>query len=215
MIHVVVVDDHALVRQGLKTILEREGDVAVVAVFGDGPTFLRDVRTVGRIDVLLLDVTLPTMDGISLLERVRLWRDPPPVVVLSMHPETTHAVKAIQAGAHGYLTKDADDHVVVDAVRTVAHGGLYLTDTGHQELLRSGVDARVRDPAVRSSHGSALDQLSDQELRVFRLLRRGSTVGEIANELDLASNTVSTYKARLMKKLGARTIVDLLQHGTG
>ncbi len=206
MIQVVVVDDHSLVRRGLTTVLEATRDVRVLAAYADGRDFLRDARKLGRIDVLLLDVTMQHVDGLEVLARVRTWRSPPPVLLLSMHPERRYAVQAVREGASGYLTKDVGDDELVRALRTVAYGGRYLSDTATAWLLRD----EASDVPTRG-----LEALSDRERNVMRLLQLGLTLEEIAYELDLAASTVSTYKARLMRKLGAKSLVDLLRFGDG
>ena len=202
MITVAIVDDHALVRAGLRAVFERSGWISVAAEFADPILFLHQLGRLPPLDVVLLDITMPTIDGLAVLERLRTWRTPPPVLVLSMHPERTHAERALALGAHGYVTKDADDAVVLEAVRTVAWGGIYVSHTGGEALLR---DSRASDQLP------TVDQLSDQERRVFTLLRQGLTSKEIARDLDLSPKTVSTYKARLMRKLGLRTLVDLVR----
>ncbi len=207
MVNVVVVDDHLLVREGVASLLQRTSDLRVTASFGDGRDLLRAARTLDRIDVLLLDVTMQRSDGMDVLRRLQAWRNPPRVLILSMHPERHYATKAIRAGAHGYVTKDADDQTLLTAIRTVASGGTYLSATGNELLLRCE-SASGRDEETITG----LASLSDQELRVLRLLRQGLTVKEVAFDLDVSASTVSTYKKRLMNKLGARTLVDLLQY---
>ncbi|MDR9390936.1 MAG: response regulator transcription factor [Trueperaceae bacterium] len=206
MIQVVVVDDHALVRRGLATVLDATRDLRVVAAYADGRDFLREARSLGRIDVLLLDVTMRHVDGLEVLARVRTWRTPPPTLLLSMHPERRYAVQAVREGAAGYLTKDVGDDELVRALRTVAYGGRYLSDSATAWLLRDEADGD-RDAA------RGLDALSDRERKVMRLLQLGLTLEEIAYELELAASTVSTYKGRLMRKLGAKSLVDLLRFG--
>ncbi len=209
MVNVVVVDDHLLVREGVTSLLRRTEDVRVTATFGDGRDFLRGARTLDRIDVLLLDITMQHSDGMDVLRRLQTWRNPPRVLFLSMHPERRFAAEAMRLGAHGYVTKDADDETLLTAIRTVASGGTYLSATGNELLLRP-------EPASGSEgvQTTGFGSLSDQELRVLRLLKQGLTVKEIAFDLEVSSSTVSTYKTRLMTKLGARTLVDLLQYDT-
>lgn len=207
MIRVVVVDDHPLVREGIRTVLEASGLVRVLALFADGNEFLRRARALAPIDVVLLDITMPKSDGLDVLARLRTWREPPRVLVLSMHPERSHARAAIDAGAHGYLTKDVDDQVLLQAVRTVAWGGTFLSPDAHAMLLIPERPAGTPNDPIAT--------LSDQERRVFTLLRQGLTTKEIARDLEIASNTVSTYKARLMQKLGATSLIDLFRFGEG
>ena len=205
MIHVVVVDDHPLVRAGVRTVLEATRDISVVAEFEDGNDYLSAARDLPEHDVVLLDLTMRKSDGLEVLERIRTWRAPPNVLVFSMHAERSYATRVMRAGAQGYATKDVDDEVLVTAVRTVAWGGTFLSPDAHAMLLVDERDGgRDENP---------LDLLSDQERRVFVMLRQGLTTTEISRELGLASNTVTTYKGRLMKKLGARSLVDLFRFG--
>lgn len=201
MIHVAVVDDHPLVREGIRSACERAEGVTVVGVFPDGRDFLRAARNLARVDVVLLDISMPESDGLDVLERLLSWRVPPRVLMLSMHPERSHAKLAMDRGAHGYLTKDVDETVLLEAVRTVAFGGTYLSPDAH--ALVHGV---ARADPVRGVAG-----LSEQERRVFRLLKLGLTVKEISRDLDINPSTVATYKARLMAKLGVRSLAALLR----
>jgi DNA-binding NarL/FixJ family response regulator len=205
MTNVVIVDDHPIVREGLSAVINRDPQLHVSAVFSDGNDFLRQAHSLENIDVVLLDITMRRSDGIEVLKRLRTWREPPKVLVLSMHPERSHASLAMAAGAHGYLTKDCDDETLLTAIRTVAWGGTYLSPDAHALLIGP-------DP-VEKSPENPLNGLSDQERRVFVLLKQGLTVKEIARDLELAPNTVTTYKARLMSKLGAKSLVDLLRFG--
>jgi len=205
VIAVVIVDDHPIVREGLRAVLERVADIRVLAVFEDGNDFLRRAHALPPIDVVLLDITMPRSDGLEVLQRLRTWRKPPNVVILSMHPERSYARLAMQAGAHGYLTKDVDDETLIAAVRAVAWGGTYLSPDAHALLIGP-------DPAAPEGT-SPLEGLSDQERRVLLLLKQGLTIKEIARDLGVVPNTVSTYKSRIMTKLGARSLVDLLRFG--
>jgi DNA-binding NarL/FixJ family response regulator len=203
MIRVAIVDDHPLVREGVRAVLERANDIVVTGTFADGNDFLQRTRNEDLPDVVLLDITMRTSDGFDVLRRLRTWRVPPRVLILSMHPERSHARRAMDAGAHGYLTKDADDDALLLAVRTVAWGGIHLSPDAHAMLMIP----QQHPPGAEHP----LSALSDQERRVFVLLRQGLTVKEIARDLDVAPNTVTTYKARLMQKLDARSIVDLVR----
>lgn len=207
MTHVVIVDDHPIVREGLTSVINRGEGLSVVAVFADGNEFLRRASSLERIDVVLLDITMPKSDGLEVLKRLRTWREPPKVLMLSMHPERSHASLAMAAGAHGYLTKDVDDQTLLTAIRTVAWGGTFLSPDAHALLIGP-------DPSDRNAD-NPMNALSDQERRVLLLLKQGLTVKEIARDLDIAPNTVTTYKGRLMSKLGAKSLVDLLRFGEG
>lgn len=203
MIYVAIVDDHPLVRAGIQAVISRQSDITVTGLYGEGHQFFLAARTTPQLDVVLLDVTMPRSDGLEILKRLRTWRQPPKVLILSMHPERTHARLAMDAGAHGYLNKNVDDATILTAIRTIAWGGTYLSIDAH---------AGLATPAP-STLPNALDTLSIQEQRVYTLLRQGLTIKEIARDLDINRKTVTTYKARLMQKLGARSIVDIFRFG--
>jgi len=205
VIRVAIVDDHPLMREGIRAVLAKAEDVVVVGTYADGQDFLREYRNRSEpLDVVLLDLTMPKSDGRDVLVRLRSWRNPPPVLILSMHPEQSHAREAMAAGAHGYLTKDVDDAVLLFAVRTVASGETFLSADAHAIL--------VSEPIPETPPSNPLLSLSDQELRVFRLIRHGLTSKEIGRELDIAPSTVSTHKQRLMEKLGATSLADLFRY---
>jgi DNA-binding NarL/FixJ family response regulator len=205
MIRVAIVDDHPLMREGIRAVLAKASDVLVVGAYANGHDFLREHRNHReRLDVVLLDLTMPKSDGFDVLVRLRSWRNPPPVLILSMHPERTHAREVMSAGAHGYVTKDVDDEVLVRAVRTVAAGETFLSPEAHAGLLT--------EPETDATPSDRLLSLSDQERRVFRLIRHGLTAKEIGRELDIAPSTVSTHKQRLMEKLGATSLPDLFRY---
>ena len=209
MIRVLVCDDHLIVRQGIKQILADAADIAVAGEAADGPDALAQVRR-GGIDVVLLDIAMPQRDGLDVLRQLRSEWARLPVLMLSTYPDRQYAVRSLKLGAAGYLNKSADSEQLTEAIRRVARGGLFIT-ASVAEQLATAVGAGAPD-------GQPLhERLSQREFQVFRLLSQGRSVGEIAEALALSSNTVSTYRARILDKTGVRNDVELalyaVQHG--
>lgn len=204
VIRLLIGDDHRIVREGLKQVLADAPDVCVVAEATSGPEVLDQVQIQGAeagLDLVLLDIALPGLDGLEVLQRLR--RDHPtlPVLMLSTYPESQYAVRCLKLGAGGYLNKSADPDDMLAAVRKVATGGRYVTQAT-AEALAAAVGAGAPG-------GGGLQALSHREHQVFRLLVSGHSVSEIGAQLKLASNTVSTYRARILEKTGARNDVEL------
>ena len=202
MIRVLICDDHMIVRQGIRQSLAEAADIAVVAEAADGPAALQLLRD-GGIDVLLLDVALPGRDGLDVLRQARAEHPRLPVLMLSTYPDRQYAVRSLKLGASGYLNKSADSEQITAAVRRVA-GGLRFITPPVAELL-----AHALGPAQGDTEAVPEEFLSNREFQVFRLLASGQSVGEIARELSLSSNTVSTYRARILEKTGVRNDVVL------
>lgn len=212
-IRVLLGDDHRIVREGLKQVLADAPDAQVCAEATDGLQVLEQVRVLGGeagLDIVLLDIAMPGRDGLEVLQALR--RDWPrlPVLMLSTYPERQYAVRCIKLGAAGYLNKSADPDDMVAAVRKVAAGGVYVTPATAEALATAvgGASAKTGPEA-----------LSHREHQVFRLLTSGHSVSEIGAQLQLAPNTVSTYRARVMEKTGAKNDVELAlyaeRHGKG
>jgi two-component system, NarL family, invasion response regulator UvrY len=196
-------DDHRIVREGLKQVFADAPDISVCAEATDGPEVLAHVETLagtGGLDVVLLDIALPGRDGLDVLQVLRQAWPALPVLMLSTYPEKQYAVRCIKLGAAGYLNKSADPNQMISAVRKVASGGAYITPLA-AEALASAVSAG------RGRIGT--EALSHREHQVFRLLSLGRSVSEIGAQLQLAPNTVSTYRARILEKTGARNDVEL------
>jgi len=209
MIRVAIADDHTILREGLRQLLSAASDVEVVAEAADGHEALALARA-GGFDVLLLDMSMPGKSGIELIKQIKGERPRLHVLILSMHEESQYAVRAIKAGAAGYVTKDRAATELVDALRTVAGGGAHVSANVAQALALA---------AMPGATGLPHERLSDREFEVFDLLVRGLTVTDIAGKLNLSSKTVSTHKARLMEKLGIDNPAELvryaLRHGLG
>ena len=205
MIQVMIVDDHLIVRQGLRQVLSDYEGVGVVAEAAGGPEALQLIRQRVApdgpgLDVVLLDIALPGRDGLEVLQQIKAEVPALPVLMLSTYPDKQFAVRCIRAGAAGYLNKSADPDDIAAALRRAASGGVYLTPSVSQ-LLASAVS----EPRAQAPHES----LSQREHQVFRLLAEGQSVGQIAQALSLSSNTVSTYRARILEKTGTRNDVEL------
>lgn len=212
MIKVLIGDDHRIVREGLKQVLTDAPDVCVLAEAHTGAEVLERVRDLGGaagLDLVLLDIAMPGRDGLEVLQILRREHPQLPVLMLSTYPEKQYAVRCIRLGAGGYLNKSADPDDMVAAVRKVATGGMYVTPASAEVLAAAvgGIAAQSGAGALKGSVG--VDALSHREYQVFRLLTAGQTVSEIGAHLKLAPNTVSTYRARILDKTGAKNDVEL------
>ena len=202
-VRVLLGDDHKIVREGLKMVLADDPAVQVVAEADTGPAVLDAVQTLQGpqgIDVVLLDIAMPGMDGLDVLQALR--RDWPglPVLMLSTYPEKQYAVRCIQLGASGYLNKSTDTDALMAALRRVAAGGMHVTPTTAEALASLVSQGRTK---------SGIELLSHREHQVYLLLTQGHTVTEIGAQLSLAPNTVSTYRARILEKTGTKNDVEL------
>jgi two-component system invasion response regulator UvrY len=202
MIRVLVADDHAVVRRGLKEVLEESSDIRVVGEASNAQEAMERVKE-GAWDVVVLDINLPGRSGLDLLEDIHALRPNLPVLILTIYSEQQYALRALKSGAAGYLTKETAPERLAEAVHKVVGGGRYVTPTLAERLasmVRSGFE------------GAPHDQLSEREFRVFRLLAAGKTVSQIAGTLHLSVKTISTYRARTLEKLGLATNAELTQY---
>lgn len=201
MIRLILADDHAIVRHGLRQILALAPDITFMAEASDGAELL-DILGRTACDLVLLDMNMPGLAGIDLIGRLREAFPGVPILVLSMHIEGQIASRALNAGAAGYLTKDSEPETLVAAIRKVAAGGRFI-DASLVETLVFNKSA---------DHPLLHESLSERELQVFRLLAAGCTVSEIAEQLFLSVKTVSTHKYRLMRKMDIQTHTDLVRY---
>jgi two-component system, NarL family, invasion response regulator UvrY len=211
MIRILLGDDHRIVREGLKQILADAPDLCVVGESASGTAVLEQVRQLHGpegLDLVLLDIAMPGSDGLEVLQILRHEYPSLPVLMLSTYPEKQYAVRCIKLGAGGYLNKSADPDDMVAAVRKVAGGGMYVTPAT-AEALAAAMGAHAASAGVGKGGAGGVESLSHREYQVFRLLTAGQTVGEIGAQLKLASNTVSTYRARILEKTGAKNDVEL------
>ena len=201
-ITVLIADDHAVVRDGLQALLAKAGDVQVVGVAGNGREVIEQAQRV-RPEVVVMDIGMPELDGVEATRRLREKCPETRVLILSMHLTSEHVVRALNAGAHGYVLKESAGEEVVEAIRAVAAGRRYLS---HQisELM---IDDFLRDGVKVSP----LDRLSLRESEVLKFVVEGHTNADIAERLALSIKTVETYRARIMRKLGVKDTVELVK----
>lgn len=202
MIRVMIADDHAVVRRGLRQILSETEDIHVVGE-AQSPQEVRAQARDLRWDVLVLDMNMPGGSGFELLKEVRAHDPKAKVLVLTMFPEEQYGVRAIRAGASGFLNKESAPEKLIEAVRKLALGGKYVS-VELAEALASAV--------AGESDGNLHDRLSDRELEVFRRLGAGRTVSQIAEELTLSVKTVSTHRTRILKKMGMSSNAELMHY---
>ena len=198
MIRVILCDDHALIRRGIRDTLSDASDIEVVGEAGDYGELRALMRTLAAgngpgADVLLLDIHLPGRSGLDVMHALKDEDNPIKVLVVSMYPEDQYAMRALRAGAHGYVNKGGDPQLLVQAVRTVAQGRKYVTPEIAQMLVES-----LTAPVNESPH----ERLSDRELQTLVMIASGKRLSDIAEELKLSPKTVSVYRARVLEKLG-------------
>lgn len=197
-----IADDHAVVRRGLRQILEAEPELEVAGEAKSGAEVLEILRT-RRFDVAVLDITMPGRGGLDVLHEVRQRYPEMRILILSMHPEERYALRVLKAGAAGYLTKESAPDELIAAVRKLAAGGKYVSPSLAERLadeIESGMD--------KPPH----ELLSDREYQILRMIAGGMTVSGIAGELNLGVNTVSTYRARLLSKLNLSNNAELTHY---
>jgi two-component system invasion response regulator UvrY len=200
MIKVLIADDHAVVRRGLRQILSETEDILV----GDEAATVHEVRRLAthqRWDVVVLDINMPGGNGLELIAELR--KDGARVLVLTVFPEDQYAVRALRAGAAGFLTKESAPEKLIEAVRKIASGGRYVS-LELAEALASLVAGEV--------HGTPHERLSDREFGVFKLLAGGKTVSQVALDLSLSVKTVSTHRTRILKKMEMKTNAELTHY---
>jgi DNA-binding NarL/FixJ family response regulator len=199
MIRLLIADDHAIVRGGLKQLFSLAQDIQVVAEATHGAEVLERLRH-DSIDLLLLDLNMPGVNGVDLIARVKAHRPDLAILVFSMHNEPEIASRMLKAGVGGYITKDCDPEVLLAAIRKVAARGNYIDPIIASQMV-------FFDMERRSSN-----RLTERELTVLRLLAQGLSVKEIGDQLAISGKTVSTHKSRLMEKLAVSSMADLMRY---
>ena len=200
MIKVLIADDHAIFRAGLRRLVEEAGDMVVVAEAENGREAIQQIHD-AMPDVAVIDISMPGLDGLEVISQLSSSHPKLPILVLTMHEEEQYVVRTITEGAKGYITKRSVPEQLVQAIRKVHAGGCYLTDEAAELLaLRMASGARGRSP---------LDTLSNREIQVLRCLALGQTTREIAEAYCISIKTVDTYRSRLLKKLNLRNNAEL------
>lgn len=202
MIRAILADDHRIVIDGLKHVLSHEGDIEIVGIAGSGEELLGILDGGKGADILILDMSMPGRSGIDLIEYIRRNRNSLPILVLSMYPEAIYGIRALRAGANGYLTKDSDASQLLHAIRRVAAGYRFASETLMQQIMSESLETPAR----------ADDLLSDREIMVLQLLASGSSVTDIANHLNLSVKTISTHKSNIQGKLGLNGTAQLTRY---
>lgn len=202
MLNILIADDHALIRQGLRKIFDAERDIHVAGEATNAAEAL-DLLSHTKVDLVLLDINMPGRSGIELLQDLRKRFPKVRILILSMHPEETVAVRAMKGGASGYISKNVPPEELLKAIRKVAVGGKYVSAT---------LADRLAEEIVKPKAGQPHEQLSARELEVLSLFGKGKTVSEIAQELSLSIPTITTYRARILQKLNLKTTAELIHY---
>ncbi|MFA4839173.1 MAG: response regulator transcription factor [Candidatus Neomarinimicrobiota bacterium] len=202
MIRVLIIDDHTVVREGLKQIFSDESDIEIVDEARTGDEGLAKIEK-HRPDVILLDISLPGKSGIEIIKQVKNRKIPSKILVLTMYSEDQYAMRVLKSGADGYLTKDSASAELLSAVRQIFHKGKYINPSLAIKLAFE-IDAHSEKPLH--------ERLSNREFQVMKMLAAGKTVSEIASELNLSVKTISTNRSRLLEKMGLRNNAEVMKY---
>ncbi|MBI5043908.1 MAG: response regulator transcription factor [Nitrospirae bacterium] len=202
MIKILIADDHAIVRKGLKQILADAPVAVLTDEAGSGQEALKKVRE-NDYNVVLLDISMPGMSGVDVLKQLKSEKPKLPVLILTMHPEEQYAVRILKAGASGYLTKESAPDELISAIQKVSQGGKYISPS-LAEKLASDLDHDIRQPLH--------EMLSDREYQIMTMLASGKSTKEIAQELSLSMPTVSTYRSRILQKMNLKNNAELINY---
>ncbi|MHA1873409.1 MAG: response regulator [Candidatus Heimdallarchaeaceae archaeon] len=202
MIKVLIVDDHTIVREGLRQILEDTSDIVVTGEASSAQEVLNKVKS-NNFDIVLLDISLPGRSGLDVLKQLKSIKPDLPVLILSMHPEEQYAIRSLRAKASGYLTKESASDELIKAIRKVAQGRKYITSSLAEKLA-----FELEDSTGCSSH----EKLSDREYQVMGMIASGKRIKEIADALSLSVKTISTYRTRILKKMNMKNTSQLIHY---
>jgi len=204
MIKILIADDHAILRAGLRHLLSEHTDLVVAGEACNGHEALAKAQA-EHWDVMILDMTMPGKSGIELIKQLKQAIPRLPILILSMHREDVYAVRALKAGASGYLCKDNAEEQLVPALRKVAAGGLYITAAVAEKLAADMLQGTPQDVLPHT-------RLSDREYQIFQLITAGASVTDIAQTLNLSVKTVSTHKTHIMEKMGCGNVAELVRY---
>ncbi|MCB1934964.1 MAG: response regulator transcription factor [Nitrosomonas sp.] len=202
MIKVIVAEDHAMFRDGLKRIFGETADITIVAETASGKDTLKLIHET-EFDLILLDINLPDINGLTVLKRLSVEKLAHKVLILSMYPDDEYAIRAIRLGASGYLTKDSPADQLISVIRRIAEGGKYVNPELAEKLLFNP-QAAMQEPLHT--------KLSDRELLVFKAIASGESLTSIANKLSLSVKTVSTYRTRVLEKMKIKNNAQLVRY---
>lgn len=203
MIRILIADDHDILRAGLKHILQESGDIVVGGEASDGYQVLTRVRS-DNWDAIVLDLSMPGKSGIELIKQIKGEFPKLPILILSMHKENLYAVRALKAGASGYLCKDSAETLLVQAIRKVAGGGLFIDQAVAEKLAVEMLSG--------TTGGAPHSRLTDREYQIFLLVAKGYGVTEISRQLNLSVKTVSTHKTRILEKMALANTAELIHY---
>ncbi len=207
MIQILIADDHAIIRDGLKQIISFVSNMAVAGEASNGEEVLQKIRAL-KVDVLVLDMSMPGKSGIALIQQINAIKPDLPILVLSMHQESQYAVQAMRAGASGYITKNTASSQLIEGIRKVAEGGTFVSPEISAKLIK-----QMHKPETDLPH----TKLTAREFQIFSMLVEGHSVNDIAKILSLSNKTISTHKAAVLQKMDASTTASLvyyaLKHG--
>jgi len=202
MIRIFITDDHSLIREGLKKIINDEKDISIIGEAGNAKDTMSFVLS-KNIDMLILDLNLPDKNGLDLLKELKSLKPELKILILSMHPEDRFAMRVLRAGASGYITKESVGEELVRAIRKVYNGGKYVSESLAEMLaieIQGGGDKPIHEV------------LSDREFQVLQMIASGKTLAEISEALSLAVTTISTYRARVLEKLNLHSNAELIHY---
>ncbi len=202
MIRILIVDDHTVVRSGIRHILSETSDISVEAEASSGHEALEQLRSI-PVDMVLLDISMPDRSGLDMIKIFRAEHPDIHILILTMHPEEQYAVRALKNGASGYLTKDSAHSELIDAIRKISSGRKYIT-ASLAERLAGMLDINIEQP----QH----EKLSDRELEVMLLIAAGNSMTDVADALHLSIKTVSTYKSRILGKMDLKSTADIIRY---
>jgi len=202
MIRIIIADDHPIVRAGMKQIISEAVDMSVADEAGDGRQLLNKIRA-ENFDVVILDISMPHIDGLDVLKQLKIEKPRLPVIILSIHPESQYALRVLKAGASGYVTKSSAPDELITAIRKVQRGGKYISPSVAEKLA-----FQLEADFEEMPH----EVLSDREYQVLCMLASGKTVTEIAEALALSVKTVSTYRSRILEKMDMKNNAELIHY---
>lgn len=200
MINIYIVDDHHLIREGFRKIIEKEHDISIVGEAGNARDFFNDFVE-KNCDLVVLDLNLPDKNGLDVLKEIKAVKPDLPVLILSMYPEERYAIRTFKAGASGYISKEFADEKLIKAIREIMSGRKYVSKEFGQIMAGDLV------------HGDNLhDNLSDRELQIFLMIGAGKPVQDIAGKLSLSINTINTYRTRILEKMNLKSNAEIIRY---